>query len=117
MRLHDIEERYRRIIDTSHDVIWSVDSDGRITFVNRASRRLFGREPDEMLGHRFTEFLPSDTATPEMETLLRRLASGEEWPGTRAASVARTEASSWCRRMRRRCVTTRAGSSARSALD
>ena len=84
MRSHDIEERYRRIIDTSHDLIWSVDTQGRFTFVNRASRRLFGREPEEMLGRPFTEFLPTDDAATEMETLRRLLASGEEVGGHRS---------------------------------
>jgi PAS domain S-box-containing protein len=84
MRLHDIEERYRRIIDTSHDVIWSVDTNSCFTFVNRASRRLFGREPEEMLGRRFTEFVPTEDAAAEMETLQRMLEAGEEVAGHRS---------------------------------
>lgn len=85
MRLHDIEERYRRILDTSHDLIWSVDGDGRITFVNRATRRLFGREPDEMIGHLLSEFLPPDETASNFDMLLRLLSSGEEVAGQKTS--------------------------------
>ncbi|MGH9385895.1 MAG: PAS domain-containing hybrid sensor histidine kinase/response regulator [Vicinamibacterales bacterium] len=81
MRLHDVEERYRRIVDTSHDLIWSVDTDGRITFINRAARRVYGREPEEMIDHLFTEFVPADERRATMNVLLRLVSSGEEVAG------------------------------------
>jgi PAS domain S-box-containing protein len=54
--LSESEERYRRIVETSHDLIWEVDSEGRFTFVNDAVRYTHGFEPEEMIGRRFTEF-------------------------------------------------------------
>ena len=46
------ELAYRTLFETSHDLIWSVDAQGRWTFVNAATRRIYGYEPAEMLGRR-----------------------------------------------------------------
>ncbi len=60
--LRDREKQYRSLVETSHDLIWSVDLEGRWTFVNAAVRRIYGYEVEEMLGRPFTDFLdPSRT--------------------------------------------------------
>ncbi|MFZ5495005.1 MAG: PAS domain S-box protein [Verrucomicrobiota bacterium] len=51
------ERAYRRIVETSHDLIWSVDAQGRWTSVNQAVRGIYGYEPAEMLGRPFTDFV------------------------------------------------------------
>lgn len=51
------EKQYRDLVETSHDLIWSVDAQGRWTFLNRqAARTIYGYEPEEMLGRPFTDF-------------------------------------------------------------
>src|SRR5882672_3154536 len=46
------EKRYRDLVETSHDLIWSVDARGCWTFLNRAATlHIYGREPEELLGH------------------------------------------------------------------
>ncbi|MBO0350192.1 PAS domain S-box protein, partial [Phormidium pseudopriestleyi FRX01] len=50
------ERKYRDLVETSHDLIWSVDMEGCWTFLNPATRHIFGYEPEEMLGRPFTEF-------------------------------------------------------------
>jgi PAS domain S-box-containing protein len=60
-RLRESERKYRDLVETSSDLIWSIDAQGRFTFVNRAARRIYGYEPEEMLGRPVTDFaLPSD---------------------------------------------------------
>lgn len=54
--LIESEEKYRTLVETSHDLIWSTDQDWRITFINRASKEIFGYEPEEMIGHLYQEF-------------------------------------------------------------
>ncbi len=54
------ERAYRRIVETSHDLIWSVDEAGRWTSVNQAVRSIYGCEPEEMIGRRFAEFVAPD---------------------------------------------------------
>jgi len=55
--LRESEERLRFITENAHDIVWQLDSDCRFTYVNGADERLRGFARDEVLGHRFTEWL------------------------------------------------------------
>ncbi|WP_293127934.1 PAS domain S-box protein [Microcoleus sp. bin38.metabat.b11b12b14.051] len=70
------ETKYRRLVETSQDMIWSVDATGRYTFVNPAVKYIYGYEPAEMLGKPF-----SDLVTPEQSqkdlAVFARLLEGE----------------------------------------
>ena len=48
--LRDSEARYRRIVDTANEGIWSVDGDFITTFVNRRMARMLGYDEAEMIG-------------------------------------------------------------------
>lgn len=56
------EQKYRDLVETSSELIWSVDLEGRLTFVNRASREVYGYEPEELLGQTFSVLLPPERA-------------------------------------------------------
>jgi sigma-B regulation protein RsbU (phosphoserine phosphatase) len=51
------EQKYRNLVETVHDVIWSIDVAGRCTFINRAVKRLLGYEPEEIVGRPFGDFM------------------------------------------------------------
>lgn len=51
------EEKYRDLVETSSDLIWSVDLEGRITFINSACRAVYRREPEELIGMRFIDLV------------------------------------------------------------
>lgn len=51
------ESQYRHLVETSQDMIWSVDIDGLITFVNPAVKQIYGYEPQEMMGRALTDFI------------------------------------------------------------
>jgi PAS domain S-box-containing protein len=71
--LAESEERYRRIVETSQDLVYQLDAEYRFTFVNGAVRDMHGYEPEEMIGRPFTDF-----QTPEMaERDLAVAAAGE----------------------------------------
>jgi two-component system, sensor histidine kinase and response regulator len=53
------ESQYRHLVETSQDMIWSVDIDGLITFVNPAVKQIYGYEPQEMIGRTLTDFISS----------------------------------------------------------
>ncbi len=55
--LHESESKYRNLVESSSDLIWSTDAEGRITFINEAVRRIYGYEPEEMLGQPLVELL------------------------------------------------------------
>jgi len=50
LALRQSEAQYRTLVETSRDLIWSLDLDGRWTFVNNAARAIYGYEPHEMVG-------------------------------------------------------------------
>lgn len=54
------EKQYRDLVQTSHDLIWSVDAEGHWTFVNNAAKRIYGYTPEELIGRPFMELV-----TPE----------------------------------------------------
>lgn len=45
------EERTRRILESTEDGIFGVDTEGRVDFVNPSACRLLGFTPEEMIGH------------------------------------------------------------------
>lgn len=66
--LKSSETQYRDLVETSHDLIWSVDPEGRWTFLNReATRRIYGYEPEEMLGRVFTDFEKAEQVPRDLE--------------------------------------------------
>jgi PAS domain S-box-containing protein len=44
------EERYRRLTENARDLIWRVDYDGTVRYINAAARLVLGREPAESIG-------------------------------------------------------------------
>jgi PAS domain S-box-containing protein len=58
--LQESEAQYRDLVETTQDVIWSLDADGRWTFLNQAAGHVYGYEPEEMLGHYYWEYLPEE---------------------------------------------------------
>jgi len=55
LRIADSERRYRALVDASPSLIWTCDTNGRITFVSdRACRKLYGLEPGDVLGRHVT---------------------------------------------------------------
>ncbi len=55
--LRESEERYRTIVESiqqnSSDIIYSLDPDGRFTFLGGALKSLLGYSPQELLGKHF----------------------------------------------------------------
>ncbi|MEH2079483.1 MAG: PAS domain S-box protein [Nostoc sp.] len=51
------ESQYHLLMETSQDMIWSVNIDGLITFVNPAVKQIYGYEPQEMIGRALIDFI------------------------------------------------------------
>jgi diguanylate cyclase (GGDEF)-like protein/PAS domain S-box-containing protein len=54
--LLDSESRYRDLVETSHDLIWATDAQGRFTYLNAAAHSIFGLAPKDLLGRCFFDF-------------------------------------------------------------
>ncbi|MEK0184492.1 PAS domain S-box protein, partial [Microcoleus anatoxicus] len=70
------ETQYRRLVETSQDMIWSVDAQGCFTFVNPAVKYIYGYEPEEMLGRPFSDFVVPEQLPKDLEAFAR-LMTGE----------------------------------------
>ncbi len=51
--LQDLEARFRQLVQTTPDIIWRADAEGRFTFVADRAEELFGWRPDEIVGNHF----------------------------------------------------------------
>ncbi|MFN6563753.1 MAG: response regulator [Nostoc sp. ChiSLP01] len=55
--LQKSEAKYRRIVDTSYEGIWTIDSQGRTEFVNQRMSQMLGYTAEEMLGRSIFDFM------------------------------------------------------------
>jgi len=54
--LLESENRYRDLVETSHDLIWATDAQGRFTYLNTAAHDIFGLAPKDLIGRCFFDF-------------------------------------------------------------
>lgn len=80
--LAESEKKYRNLVETSQELIWSIDIEGLLTFVNSAAKRIYGYEPPEMIGRRFTDFLVPDQGSRPKEIFAQLLARTKIQPQT-----------------------------------
>lgn len=71
------EGMYRDLVETSNDLIWSMDLEGRWTYLNAAAvRRIYGCDPGDLLGRPFAEVLAPAVRERDL-AVFRRLLEGE----------------------------------------
>jgi diguanylate cyclase (GGDEF)-like protein/PAS domain S-box-containing protein len=72
--LLDSEHRYRDLVETSHDLIFATDAQGRFTYLNEAARDIFGMPPKELAGRCFFDFeaRPNHVSNRRYFALLRK---------------------------------------------
>ena len=75
--LRKSEARFRRIVETANEGVWSMDGDHRTTFVNQRMADMLGYSPEEMLGRTVDSFIfEEDLGDHEEEINLRRMGGG-----------------------------------------
>jgi PAS domain S-box-containing protein len=72
--LHDSEERYRLMAETSSDVIFQLDAEGRITYASPAVNR-YGYKPETIVGTPFSAHVDPRDLAKAMDAF-KRVASG-----------------------------------------
>lgn len=72
--LVESESRYRDLVETSHDLIWTTDAVGRFTYVNNGSHDIFGLKPSALIGRCFFDFesRPSHISNRRFLSTLRK---------------------------------------------
>lgn len=73
----EAEVRYRDLVETSHDMVWSLDVHGRWSYVNDAVRHIYGCSAATMIGKPFQCYAEGDHYALDQE-MLTRMREGEE---------------------------------------
>lgn len=75
--LRESEAMYRNLVETSNDLIWSVDLEGRWTYLNGAAvRRIWGGSAAEMLGKPFKDYVSPEVRERD-QAVFSRILAGE----------------------------------------
>lgn len=71
-KLQASEKRYRRLIDTAHEGILTIDAQGRIDYVNQRMAEMLGYSREEMLERSVFEFMDEASRSLAHQNLERR---------------------------------------------
>ena len=66
-QLQNAEARYRDLVETAHDLVWSTDPDGHWSYLNRACKTIYGYDPEDMLGRHIGEYQAPDHGGQDLE--------------------------------------------------
>lgn len=66
------ERRYRRMVETASEGVWTGDRDGRTTFVNQAAAHMLGLDPEAIVGRPFGDFVGDRDAAVAVKRSLER---------------------------------------------
>ena len=58
--LHESQERYRRIVQTAEEGIWTIDASSLTDYVNPKMARMMGYQAEEMIGRPISDFLDDE---------------------------------------------------------
>src|SRR3990170_5618669 len=61
------ETRLRKLVNSMHEILFELDADGRIIFLNPAWQALTGFAADDSLGKSFSDFLLGEDAIRDFE--------------------------------------------------
>jgi len=54
------EERYSSMVETAHDIIWTLDVDGNFTYINNRLENVTGHKVSDWIGKQFSAFINSE---------------------------------------------------------
>jgi PAS domain S-box-containing protein len=93
-RLQISEGRYRRLIDTAHEGILTLDVDGRINYVNEQLAQMLGYRAEELMGQSLFDLL-MDPEREHAQSNLDCLSEGLRWQGDYSLRR-KTGSTLWC---------------------
>jgi PAS domain S-box-containing protein len=77
--LRKSEEKYRSIVETTHDWIWEIDKDGMHTYSNPGVQEILGYSPEEIIGLGSFEFMHEEDRLIVKEKIEQLTADGHGW--------------------------------------
>ncbi len=76
-QLRDVVCRYRDLVETAHDMVWTMDTEGRLTYLNKACESIYGYPAELMLHHHLHDYRSPDHP-PVDQQAIQQLLQGEE---------------------------------------
>ena len=76
--LRESEERYRELFENAKDAIYVHDLDGTYIKINRAAEELSGYSREEIVGHKFTEFVAEEHLQSVQESFCAKFEDQDE---------------------------------------
>ncbi len=80
------EARYRDLVETAHDLVWSMDNKGRWTYLNKAVSNIYGYEADEMLFKHYSDYQLPESRNRDLSAI-EKLLSGKDIVGYETVHV------------------------------
>ena len=91
--LRESEERYRILSETSPDMIFVIDREDKVQYVNKLAASQFGKTPEQVIGKARTELFPPGVAEGQLFGLQQVLKSAE--PFSSESQIAFQAGSIW----------------------
>ena len=70
--LRGSEQRYRRVVETAYEGVWTIDASAKTEYVNHRMATMLGFTVDEMLGRSVFDFIDEDMRSQAAANLERR---------------------------------------------
>jgi PAS domain S-box-containing protein len=78
IKIQESEARYRQIVETAQEGIWTVDKDNKTLFVNKKMCTMLEYSYDEMIGRKNTDFMDEEGKIIMIENRAKRIAGIDE---------------------------------------
>ena len=85
--VQESRQRYQNMVDTATDAVITINRDSRVVFANRATERIFGYRPDEIVGQELACLMPASAREAHREGLARYLSTGQRRISWQAAAL------------------------------
>jgi len=84
LALRESEEKYRRIVETTRDIIYTLNAGGEFTFVSPSVTRVLGYTPTDLTGRPLISIVHPDDVQKVRENFRRSMEGDYQSPGTEA---------------------------------
>jgi PAS domain S-box-containing protein len=78
LALTESEAYYRSLSEASNDLIFMIDRDDTVTYVNKSAAEMLGRSPREIIGSRRSSLFPDAVSDHQREAIERVFERGEQ---------------------------------------
>jgi len=90
-RLRESQQRYRILAESAPDMVFVVERDGVVSYLNRAAAAVHNAKPEELLGKPLSALFPAQVAHVQHQRVLEVLKTGRALGDVRAFPLGDTE--------------------------